>query len=169
MIPTNQSIKQIADLASKQERLIQQIAAAEEDLKKLEEDLRQVSEVDLPAAMFEAGISSFTLENGKKVSTKEEVYASIPAAKAEEAYAWLTQNGYGSIIKHVVSASFGKDEDSRAQEFVHAAHELGLKCEDKRSVHASTLKAFVKEQLQQGKNIPLELFGAYQVTKATVK
>lgn len=169
MIPSNQSIKQIAELATKQEMLIQAIADKENELKRLEEDLRQVSEVDLPAAMFEAGVSSFTLENGKKVSTKEDVYASIPSAKADEAYAWLTENGFGSIIKHVVSASFGKDEDSRAQEFVHAAQELGLKCEDKRSVHASTLKAFVKEQLQQGKNIPLELFGAYQVTKAVVK
>ena len=169
MIPSNQSIKQIAELANKQVDLIQKIANTESSLKELQEDLRQVAEVDLPAAMFEAGVAAFTLENGMKVSTKEDVFAAIPKGSEETAYAWLGENGYGGIIKHVVSASFGKEEDSRAQEFVKAAQELGLQTEDKRTIHASTLKAFVKEQLQQGKNIPLELFGAFQITKATVK
>jgi hypothetical protein len=104
-----------------------------------------------------------------KVSTKEDVYASIPKGNEENAYEWLNENGFGGIIKHVVSASFGKEEDSRAAEFVKAAQELGLTPEDKRSIHSATLKAFVKEQLAQGKNIPLELFGAFQITKATVK
>ena len=169
MIPENASIKQISELAKRQVGLIDQIDKKELELKKLEEDLRQVSEVDLPQAMFEAGVSSFTLENGMKVSTKDDVYASIPKAKEEEAHEWLNANGFGGIIKHVVSASFGKEEDSRAAELITAAKQLGLNPEDKRSVHSATLKAFVKEQLVQGKNIPLELFGAVQVTKATVK
>jgi len=168
-IPSNDSIKQIADLAQRQLDLLQKIEQVEADLKLLNEDLRVVSEVDLPTAMFEAGVSSFTLDNGMKVSTKEDVYASIPKDKESTAFAWLNTNGFGGIIKHVVSASFGKEEDARAKELIAAAQSLGLNPEDKRSVHSATLKAFVKEQLAQGKNIPLELFGAYQVTKATVK
>jgi len=168
-IPSNDTIKQIATLANHQVWLIKAIEESENALKALNEQLKQVSEVDLPAAMFEAGVSSFTLENGMKVSTKEDVYASIPKGQENLAYDWLNENGFGGIIKHVVSASFGKEEDSRAKEFVKAAQDLGLNPEDKKSIHAATLKAFVKEQLQQGKNIPLDLFGAFQVTKATVK
>lgn len=168
-IPSNQAIKQISELAKWQVTLLEDIAKKEEELVLLQENLKQVSEVDLPTAMFEAGVSSFTLDNGAKVSVKDEVYASIPKGKENEAFGWLNENGFGAIVKHVVSASFGKEEDSRAKEFVEAAKALGLTPEDKRSVHASTLKAFVKEQLQQGKNIPLELFGAFQISKASVK
>jgi hypothetical protein len=168
-LPTNDSIKQISDLAKKQIELLDAIEDSEERLEELKDLLKQVSEVDLPTAMFEAGVSSFTLENGMKVSTKEDVFASIPKGKEDEAFRWLTDNGFGGIIKHVVSASFAKEEDEIAQELISKARAMGLNPEDKRSVHASTLKAFVKEQLSQGNNIPLETFGAFQVTKATVK
>lgn len=169
MIPSNESIKQIAVLAARQVDLGTQIEEMKKVLENLEQDLKQVAEVDLPAAMFEAGISSFTLENGTKVTTKEDIYASIPKGKESEAFTWLGDNGFGGIIKHVVSASFGKEEDSRAQEFIKAAKELGLEPEDKRAVHPSTLKAFIKEQLQQGTNLPLDLFGAFQIKKAVIK
>jgi hypothetical protein len=168
-LPTNDSIKQISDLAKKQVDILNRIDEAEERLKELNEMLKQVSEVDLPTAMFEAGVSSFTLDNGMKVSTKEDVYASIPKGKEDEAFGWLNSNGFGGIIKHVVSASFAKEEDEIAKELISKARAMGLNPEDKRSVHSATLKAFVKEQLAQGKNIPLETFGAFQVTKATVK
>ena len=37
------------------------------------------------------------------------------------------------------------------------------------SVHASTLKAFVKERIEAGTEFPRELFGVHVATKAVVK
>jgi hypothetical protein len=40
---------------------------------------------------------------------------------------------------------------------------------DKEGVHAQTLKAFIKEQMAKGVDVPLELFGAYPYSKAVIK
>ena len=43
---------------------------------------------------------------------------------------------------------------------------MGLQPSLDQSVHAQTLKAFLKEQLAMGTNIPLDLFGARPVWTA---
>ena len=47
--------------------------------------------------------------------------------------------------------------------------ELGLQPEVKQDVHAQTLKAWLREQLEQGAEVDLELFGARPVWVAKVK
>ena len=38
---------------------------------------------------------------------------------------------------------------------------IGVDYENKKSVHPSTLKAFVREQIERGKILPLDLFGIH--------
>jgi hypothetical protein len=65
----------------------------------------------------------------------------------------------------VVSVQFGQGEDERAQEVIDVLKKEGLLPEQKESVHPSSLKAFVREQIesnnQEFDSNARELFSVY--------
>ena len=94
---------------------------------------------------------------------------SVPAEKKRDAYAWLRESGFGDLIKNTVAIDFGRGEDDNAEALKEYCQEHGMTYSDKEGVHAQTLKAFIKEQMAKGVDVPLELFGAYPYSKAVIK
>jgi hypothetical protein len=166
---SNDALRQISELARRQLDWEHEIERLEDLQKQANEALRKIQEEDLPAAMAEAGMKSFTLENGAKITVKDEVAVSIPKDRKYEAYKWLRDNGYGDVIKHNVVVEFGKEDDAAALRLMEYCQKQGKHAEDQQSVHAQTLKALVKEQLAKGVEIPFDLFGAYPYSKAVIK
>ena len=166
--PDDTSLSRIAALARKQYVLEKQLEEAEEDLKRRKEALNEVRDKELPAAMAEVQMSEFKLDNGYKVTVKDEVYCSQPE-DPEPGFAWLREKGFEAIIKNFVLVAFGKGEDKIAAKVCRAIADLGLQPEVKTGVHPSTLKAFIKEQMGKGVVIPLDLFGAYCVTRSKLE
>lgn len=146
-----------------------EVERAEDILKRAKEDARRLREEALPSAMDEAGVKELTLESGEKITVTTEVYCSIPVAKREEAFAWLESNNFGGLIKSDVSVAFDRGDKSKAEALVQRLVAEGLTPEMSTTVHPQTLKAFVKEQLAKGANVPLDLFGARPVNTARVK
>lgn len=142
---------------------------AEAELKRCKEHERRLREEDLPGAMQELGLDKIRLETGEEISTKLEVYASIPAARKQEAFDWLEANGFGGLIKSEITVPFSREELDKAADLAHQLQEDGFTCSLGRTVHPQTLKAFIKEQLAQATPVPLELFGAQAVNTAKVK
>jgi hypothetical protein len=161
-------LKAITAMAQRQVELEDAVARAEEQLKSLKERLRIVSEVDLPQAMSDAELEDFTLSDGSKVTIKDMVVAGITEANRDAAHAWLRANNLGSLIKRDITLNFGKGEEADAEEALGIADRHGWRWKNKEAVHPSTLKAFIKEQLEQGSNLPFELFGARQLVRATI-
>lgn len=156
--------------------LCQQLRDAERDvdtattaLKNKLELVRRLEEDDIPSLMSELAVNKLRLETGEEISVGLEVYASIPKHGQADAFAWLEGNGHGGLIKTEVGVSFGRDELELAQAHARRLAEQGLNATLERAVHAGTLKAFIKEQLRDGKSLPLELFGARSVNKAKIK
>jgi hypothetical protein len=58
----------------------------------------------LPDLMDEEGISNVTIDDVGRVTLTSDVYASIPAAKRQDAYDWFKNNGHGDLIKETVNA-----------------------------------------------------------------
>ncbi len=114
-------------------------------------------------------MDSFTLKNGAKVQVKPFYAGKISDENKEEAFKWLRQHGFGSLIKREISAKFGKGQDKLATMALEALEKLGCDPGDKTSVHPQTLKAFIKEQVEAGKNLPTDLLGVFvgKVTKVT--
>lgn len=177
---------QITQLAERQRALARALVLNEELLKATKEALRQVQENDLPMAMAEAGITAFTLEDGTGIVIEDVLSASIPSAstiastrdraaaeamarRRSDAFAWLDEHGFGDLIKTEVSTQFGRGELEEAKEIADFLQSQGLQAEVTQGVHAGTLKAWVREQLAQGTNVPHELFGIYEATKAVIK
>lgn len=127
---------------------------------------------DIPSLMTELGVTKIVLETGETITVAAEVEASLPKENLEArqaAFDWLESHGHGGLIKTEVSVTFGRDELERAKACAEEiAGRWGQAVLD-RNVHANTLKAFIKEQLREGKEIPLELFMARPITVAKIK
>ncbi len=156
-------LSQLTQLAEQQAFAQAKVADLEAQLNKAREELRDIAERQLPELMDQIGIGEFKTTTGLKIKIDETIRASIPKAKAQLALAWLKNNGHGSLIKRVVSVSFGRGEDEQAEQLVKKLNEeLHIEAEDSASVHPSTLAAFVREKLRNGEEIPLDLFGVHR-------
>ena len=165
---TNDELRLVSTLAEKQVILEASVKATEESLTELKQELRLLAQETLPNAMAECGMSAFTLVNGRKITIKTNYYAALPKGQEGEAFDWLRGHGFGALIKNQVIAEFGKGEDERAQEVIELLREDGIYPEQKMGVHAQTLKAFVKEQISSGRELPLELFGAFVLNESVI-
>lgn len=165
----NFALTTISSLAKRQLELEQELARLEEDLKTKKEELRQISQIDLPEAMAEIGMSAFTLDGGAKVTVKPFYNCSIPKERYDEAMSWLRDNGHADLIKNTISVDFGKGEDDRAASFKTNLREQGTSYTDKTGVHPQTLRAFVREQVETGQPLPLDLLGVFIGQQTTIK
>ena len=159
----------IAKLAENIAQKEADVAALEEKLKDAKKALMRLTDEELPLLMTEMGVSSFKLSDGSQVEIKKIYGAAIPVASREEAFAWLRKNGHGDMVKNVVSVGFGMGEDSMAAEFSQMAVSKGLHPDQKESVHPSRLRSWVKEQVEDGAEFPMELFGAFIGQRAIIK
>lgn len=160
------SLDQMAALARALVDADASVEQAEVNLKEAKERARILREETIPSAMQELGLEEIKLDTGQKLSVKQDVYASIPSAQKDAAFHWLEENGFGGLIKVEVAADFRKGEADAALELFKELQQRGLQVGFDQSVHAQTLKAFLREQLAAGTNVPLDLFGARPVWTA---
>ena len=85
------------------------------------------------------------------------------------AYAWLRNSGFGDLVKNQVSCSFGRNEDEKARGLRQYLDEQGYEASQREWVEPSTLRAFIREQHESGKKLPMDLLGAYVGQKTTIK
>lgn len=163
-----QQMQQLATLAAEQVKIEDWIAKREGELELAKVQLRKIAEVAIPNLMQEIGMSEFTLTNGMKLTIKQEVYASIPADNQQPAFNWLRKTGNDGLIKNVISCQFSKGQDADALTAGRLLAEAGFQPEQKQSVHPMTLKAFIKEQMEKGVDVPLADFGAHTVNKTKI-
>ena len=163
-------MRRIKELIEQAQEKKAQIETSEDYLSDLKEEHRRLIEETLPQAMQQCGLDTFgNAELGVDVELENKVDCKIPAKFEEQAYSWLQEQGHGSLIKSILQVSFDKGEYDKLQGVIDAAAASGLPTEGKRSIHASTLKSFVKSMLEDGKELPLEYLGVFQRTLAKIK
>ena len=145
-----------------------EVEIATRNLEIAKEHLRLIREETIPSAMQELGLTELKLTDGRKLSVKQDVYASIPANEKREAYSWLDRNGFGGLIKVDVKIAYGKGDISEAKSLFNELSNRGLGVELSENIHSQTLKAFLREQLSLGSDIPLDTFGARPIWTAKV-
>jgi hypothetical protein len=155
------SLKALSDKANEIQELDENIKNLEEKLGQVKAKYRELSEVDIPSMLSELGLSEITLKDGNKISTSTYYSARISEDKRDEAFQWLGDNGFGDIIKNTVSVSFGREEDNSAKKLAEELEGNGFSTAQKKWVEPMTLKAFVREQVEKGSDLPLETFNVY--------
>ena len=113
--------------------------------------------------MAEMGLSHLKLMDGSSVDVKPNYSASITIANRDAAFQWLRDNNLGDIIKNEISVSFGRNEDLKAADYANLASERGYQPTQKLKVEPMTLKALVRERLENGKEMPTSNFSTYSL------
>jgi len=162
-------VTDVSTLCQKQVDLEAEINRDKRKLEEKEESLRKLSLEIIPNALAEMNLKSLKLADGSEVSVKDFYYARITEKNKSLAYKWLRDNGYGDLIKNEIAVPFGRGEDERANDLLKTLVNNGYEPNQKTVVHPQTLKAFVKEQLESGKELPLDLLGAYAGQKTVIK
>ena len=160
-----------SDIAKSCNKLLEtqnEIAKLEDRLKTFKTTETTLSEQTIPNLMQQAGVSLIKLKDGSSVEIKPFYAARIPSSKVEEAFEWLRTNGHGDLIKNNVMLTFGRNQDNEAKSLVAELREKGHNVKQAEKVEPMTLKAFVKEQIQEGKNVPVDLFGVYVASKTKI-
>jgi len=152
--------KQLSQLVRSLRNVEQQIEDAENHIKSLKQEKHRLSVENIPALMDEMGVERLDVD-GLTVERKMIISASIPKDRKDEALSWLRENGLDDIIKNDVTCSFGKGQDNSAKNVIAILQDAGFDPATKTHVHPSTLKAFVKERVTDGKPIDLDMFGAF--------
>lgn len=157
---SNEELQMVSALARKQRDLEQQVFEAEAALKTLKESLEHTRTVELPNALAECGMTAFTLESGQKIEIKPHYYGSISEENKPQAFGWLRRNNLDGVIKNVITCDFGKGEDEEARRVMDQLSLMGIRPQQKESVHPMTLKSLVRDLIERGVEFPMELFGA---------
>ncbi len=172
-IPDDDKIASIAKLADQQRTLESRVARLTDDLKAAQAALDTVSKVQLPNAMELAGVSEFKLTDGSVIKVEPQYYASISQKNEAAAFAWLRAHNHDGIIKTEIKIQYGKGDAEKAAAARAKLEESSIPYSSKESVHASTLKAFVKEQLTKPKPgaaaLPEQTFGVFTERVSTIK
>ena len=162
------SVKSISDKCNQLNTLKKQIEKDEESLTLLKHKARDMEERIIPEMMQEAGVSLLKLSDGSTVEVKPFYAAKIPESRVEEAFSWLRGKGFEDIIKNTVTASFNRGQDNEVSELIKVCEDHGFNYNKKEKVEPMTLKAFVKEQVEGGKELPFDLFGVYIANKTKI-
>lgn len=168
--PSADTLTRLSRFAQEARDRAAEIARLEESLKAATESYNRIVERDIPDLMDEVGVSDFRLSDGTRITIKEDIRASIPAARRNEAVSWFDDHGLSGMVKRTFTISFGRDEESWANKFEadlrKRKREVNLKKEYK--VEPMTLKAWVKTALENGQDLDPELFGIFRQRKAKV-
>ena len=144
------------------------ISGLEEELKAEKASLHKITDERVPEALEEMNLQKFTLTDGSEIAIKPVYSASIPKDRRDEAYDWLRENGFGDLVKNNVTVTFGRGEDEKAVEFQGLVRSNGFEPVQLEKVEPMTLKGWLRERVEAGDAVPLDLFGAYIANRATI-
>ena len=162
------NVKSISDKCNQLNELQSQLKEKEESISLLKHKIRDMEERIIPEMMQQAGVSLLKLKDGSTVEVKPFYAAKIPESRVEEAFSWLREKGFEDLIKNTVTASFGRGQDNQVSELIGVCEKFGFNYNKKEKVEPMTLKAFVREQVEGGKELPFDLFGVYIANKTKI-
>lgn len=159
----------VTAMVNKSRELQQLIASKEQELADAKEKLRVLLQVEIPESMDDMGVAHIKTTTGLTVTIKSDLKANISKENQSAAFAWLEKNGFADIIKGEVVVPFDRGQIKEKRALCEKLRKQGLQPVDRENIHWQTLRAFVKEQIEQGTNVPMDVFGVYQFREAVIK
>lgn len=156
------SLERAIALGELMDAAAQEVSRLERELKDAKQHYNSIAMDRLPDLLSELGLASITLKNGATIQVVSDVSCSITKAKHDAAMKWLVDHDFGGIITTNVTVAFPVSEQEDAAQFAADVAKEHDGVIYKAAVHPSTLKSFVKEQLANGAELPLDLFSVHQ-------
>ena len=161
MMSKTENIQSLADQVERLESLQSRLELQEDNLKNTKKELERISGEIIPTMMAEMGLAELKLQDGSHLKVSTSYKATITEANREAAFNWLRENGLGDIIKNELIVSFGRNEDNKAAAYAGLAKGQGFQPTQKLKVEPMTLKALVRERIEAGKELPMDIFNVF--------
>jgi len=169
VLDRTENLNSLAGQVKNLKALEDQVKIDQESLKQKQKELERISGEVIPTLLSEMGLSSLKLADGSAVDVKPYYAANISLKNREAAYNWLRSNGLGDIIKNEITVSFGRNEDNKAADYANLAKGQGYQPTQKLKVEPMTLKALVRERIENGKNMPTDIFNVFVGNRTIIK
>ena len=147
-----------------------EIVSADESLKLLKRKRDRYLHDLIPAKMQETGLDKVVV-GGNSVSLATFVSGTMPRDPLQRdiALSHLREIGASDFIKNEVSVSFPVSEDNRAGAMQADLEDKGFETAAKTWVEPQTLKKLIRERVESGQEIDLEIFNAHIGIIAKIK
>lgn len=167
----NKEIKDIQVMHEYVQELDREAVELETKLKAVTERARYFREDVIPEFMFSLGISEVKLNNGQTIGIKTNYFGNISKEREQAAFKWLKENGFASLVETTVGMSFGAGDEDKVDHAIlmNFLNDKEIEHVEKESVHAQTLKAFIRQEMEAGHSFPYGLFGVYVSKQVVVK
>lgn len=169
-IPSDEKMKELSTLVSELAAVRGRIERAETLLETIKKDELRLSTEVIPSKMDEIGVTKITLSNGSVVSYKPFYSGKIIPETEPEAFSWLEEKGHGGVIKGEATFPYRRGErDEVLKMLEQIKKQYGREANVKLSVHHSTLRALIREVIEEGETFPPDLFTVFIGRKTEIK
>lgn len=166
-ISTLEDLKNLCATYARMELAVEDLKS---DLKTAQEQFNRFKMDVVPLAFEELGLQELKLLSGETIQITAGVDASISDENRPAAYRWMTENDFGGLIKTELDIAFDREQFSEAQELYQRLIDEYPQAFLAEKIHPQTLKAFVKEQLEVGNELPDSInVHSYSVAKIVRK
>lgn len=142
------------------------------ELERLSNLRRDLVEIRIPK-LTEGMDGTFDIGDGREITVKEEIRASIGGERKAPAIKWLDEHGYSSIVKRAVVVEFSRGDKEGSDTLVEKIQQINFEnpvvIKQDLDVHHMTMLSWVKERIKEGDDIPRDLFGVYPQRIAKIK
>ncbi len=157
-IPTDCELSTLAKLGD-------DFYAAEAEVLRLGAELKRamrlrdaIQNEEIPEAMAEIGVFEFRTARSKFM-LKEILSVKPKAANRPLVLHAVEKAGDGALIKTTVTVPFNRGEGEKVKALLAVIQDHGLQSKQDRKIEPSTLKKYVKDRLEKGVAVDMELFG----------
>lgn len=159
---TVQTGGEISDLVRQHVELSKELKTIDSEASLVRDHIKRIETDLLPEKMNEMGMTRVEID-GNEVSVSTFVSARLPIdpMQRQQAFQHLRELGCGDFIKNTISISFPVSQDNRAKALADDLSNQGYTVETKTWVEPQTLKKVVKEQVDNGKSINLDVFNGF--------
>lgn len=166
------AVKKVQGLCLEAEALAETIENLEELLKSAKARDNIIKTQELPEAVSELGTTEWKSENGRyEVSVDSFVSGTLPKDpdRREAAIEWLTEHDGAAMVKTEIVMAFGKQDREYAEKMIASLKKSKAPFEVTEGVHPQTLLAYVRERMEDGEPVDLDVLGIYSGRKAKLK
>jgi hypothetical protein len=163
-----ENVRSLSNYVIDLQKIEGEIEKEEALLKQKKERADKISSEVIPEIMESMKLKTLKLQDGSAIEVKEIYSATIPVANRERAYQWLRDNDLGDLIKNEVTVSFGRGEDTKANEYASLAKSNGYQPSQKLKVEPMTLKALYRERVEAKQDLPSEHFNLFKGNRTKI-
>jgi hypothetical protein len=163
----------LADLLTKAEEFIgldKQIKELEDLLITLNGRSNELKTKVIPDKMAEIGITEFATPEGKRLRIEKFVAGSLPKEPEKRAAAIKALESWEAddVIKSELNLKFSKQEHNQALALADDLRNQGFAVEVTSGVHPQTYCALIRERLEDGDPVDLEVMGVFVGNKTKI-